>query len=176
MAFNYALDKLSGLEVEGLPSFQESNQIVFFRNDPKHVVTETYLQSSLKPDIVLARWNFFNRMRKTPNTPYWRSYKSDLCCKAMFRISWRNILSTLEVKRSSSKASEGGKRTSVDKLWIGGKFGGYTGDFDGLGRDFQVAGPSSGPSLSAPREIVREGYSNRRRTSIFHTHPALHSH
>ena len=40
-AFNYALDKLSRLDVPGLPPFQESLQTVFFRNDPNYIVAET---------------------------------------------------------------------------------------------------------------------------------------
>ena len=57
-AFNYALDKLSEIVVPGLPPFQESRQIVFLRTDPAHIASETYLQGSYKPDIVLLKWDF----------------------------------------------------------------------------------------------------------------------
>ena len=53
-AFNYALDRLSGITVSGLPEFQEERQIVFARSDPKRIETESYLQSSYEPDTILV--------------------------------------------------------------------------------------------------------------------------
>ena len=150
-AFNYALDELSRLEVPGLPQFQESRRIVFVRSGPNHTASKCYLQGSHEPDIVLIRWDVFKEQHKGIEISYPRSHDSDACCKPEFCVSWRNVLSTLEVRPGSSQAS------------------------GELGRNRQVAGPSesSSPALLV---MVREEYPNYHCTSVFPARPSSHTH
>ena len=144
-AFNYALDKLSELVVPGLPPFQESRQIVFHRTDPEHIVSETYLQGSYKPDIVLLKWDCFKTNLEYPKVPYSQSHESDLCCKSGFtkpHLSWRNVLSTLEVRLGSHRASDDDRKESGNKPRARENFVKYTGDFGELGADRQTTEPS----------------------------------
>ncbi|KAF9643780.1 hypothetical protein BDM02DRAFT_1319862 [Thelephora ganbajun] len=60
-AFNYALDRLSRFQVLGLPKFQEDRQIVLIRSNAKYIESESHLQGSYKPDVVLVKRNLFRR-------------------------------------------------------------------------------------------------------------------
>ena len=107
LACNYALDKLSEINVEGLPAFEPRKQIVFFRNHGRSVHSDHHNRKSLVgPDILLLQWDLLLK-RRDPNssdsnihsTPYSTSYSTDLCVeKSDLEFSWRNIRSTLEMK------------------------------------------------------------------------------
>ena len=58
-ALNCALDRLSKVNVDGLPEFKKERQVVFARSKTKCIETETYLQGSYKPDIILIKWSKF---------------------------------------------------------------------------------------------------------------------
>ena len=158
-AFNYALDELSRLEVPGLPHFQESHQIVFARNNQNHTASKCRLQGSHKPDIVLIRWVDFEKQRKGAEIPFSESHDSDVCCMPAFSISWRNVLSTLEVEPSASKLSEDSEEKPVDKPGAEGNCTRHIEDF---------GGPAS-------PEMIREGCLTCR-MYIFPIHLSLHSH
>jgi len=164
-AFNYALDRLSKFEVPGLPRFQKQRQIVFARSDPKCIESESYLQGSYKPDIVLVKWDVFKRAHRRPRAVYSDSYESRTCCESACdqpSLSWRNLLSTLEVKRggsrgagpSGNKQSKGKEKAKSVKLM-------YTGKFGELQRDLEAAGPSAGSSRPSLPSMVAEEYSTR---------------
>lgn len=56
LACNYALDKLSEIEVQGLPPFELANQIAFVRNSDQPMKPTTHWCSpQVKPDIVLLQ-------------------------------------------------------------------------------------------------------------------------
>jgi hypothetical protein len=74
---SYALDRLSGTTVSGLPEFQEERQTVFARSDAKRIGTESYLQGSYKLDIILVKWRRFKKIHERNHVPY-----SDVCCKS----------------------------------------------------------------------------------------------
>jgi hypothetical protein len=101
-AFNYALDRLSGFNVPGSPEFQEKRQIAFARSSTRCIKSESYLQGSYKLDIILVKWDTFKRAHGCHDAIYSKSYKSNICSESdcdQPSLSWRNILSTLEVKR-----------------------------------------------------------------------------
>jgi len=111
-ALNCALDRLSKVDVDGLPEFKKDRQIVFARSNTKCIETETYLQGSYKPDIILIKWRKFKTEYEYEDYSYLESYISDICCRPGRDeppLSWRNILSTVEVRRddSGSVGSEG---------------------------------------------------------------------
>ena len=142
-AFNYALDRLSKFDVPGLPEFQENRQIVFARSAAKCIGSESYLQGSYKPDIILVKWDMFKRVHGYSYVAYSMSYESDICCESgrdQPRLSWRNLLSTLEVKC-------GGKKSSKGKA--------YTKDFGDLEGDLGEVRPPKSPQ-PAPLKIVSE--------------------
>jgi len=145
-AFNYALGWLSKVNVEGLPMFEEKRQIVFIRRDSQAIETETYHQGSYKPDIILIKRSM--RCKFGPSKP---------------SLSWRNILSTVEVKRSDSGGKA--KARSVKSR--------YDADFMDLRGD-KVA-RSFKPPQSAPQKVVSEEYSTHHCMSIA-LHFSSHSH
>ena len=168
-ALNYALDRLSKFDVPGLPEFEEQRQIVFARSDAKCIATANYLQGSYKPDIILLKWDVFKGVHKCPRAAYSESYRSSICCKSGCdepELSWRNILSTVEVKRGDSGgAGKGGNTRSKGKAKEKSVKSMYTGDFWDLQGGLKVAG-SSKLSQSAPQKMVDEEYSTRLRVSI----------
>jgi len=159
-AFNYSLDRLSKVDVTGLPKFEEEHQIVFVPSDAKYIGTETYLQGSYKPDIILIKWNKFKAEygSKNKNQPYSESYRLPMRGKSgRSSLSWRNILSTVEVKRDDS-----GGAGSKDKAMERSVKPKYTGGFGDL-QDREVVGSSSSKlPQSAPQKMVDEEYSTRR--------------
>ena len=168
-AFNYVLDRLSKFDVPGLSEFQEKRQIVFARSDAKCIESEDYLQGSHKPDIILVKWDKFKSTYGYPKSAYAESYKRDTCCesdKVKPALSWRNILSTIEVKQGGfGGASTGGNRRSKGKARAKLVKSMYTGDFWDLEGDLGVAGSSKLPQ-SAPLKIVDEEFSTHSRMSI----------
>jgi hypothetical protein len=168
-AFNYALDRMSGFEVPGLPEFQEKRQIVFARSATRCIESESYLQGSYKPDIILVKWNTFKRVHERAGAAYSESYESDICCESgcdQPRLSWRNLLSTLEVKRGGpGGAGNSGKKPSKGKAkekLVGST---YTEDFGDLKGDLEPARPPK-PPQSAPLKMVDEENPTRPRMSI----------
>jgi len=104
-ALNCALDRLSKVDVDGLPEFKKERQVVFARSNTKRIETETYLQGSYEPDIILIKWSKFKTEYEYEDYPYPESYISDICCRPGRDeppLSWRNILSTVEVRRDDS--------------------------------------------------------------------------
>ena len=168
-AFNYALDRLSEFDVPGLPEFQEKHQIAFTRSDVKCISSESYLQGSYKPDIILLKWDMPKTAHSLSSAPYSESYQSYICCRTgcdqpMF--GWRNILLTVEVKRGGSggtgksrnkRSKSEAKEKSVKSM--------YTGDFWGLQEDLKATGASK-PPQSAPPKMVDEEYSTRSRMLV----------
>lgn len=148
-AFNYALDRLSRADVPGLPKFQEKHRIVFAWTEARCISSESYLQGLCKPDITLLNWNNLMVAHELPvNTPYWVSHKLDACCKSgkeQPTLKWRDVLSTVEVKRSGVAK---GKVKGIDSKV-------YTGNFSDFQGDFKVP-PSSEPWQPAPLGIVGE--------------------
>jgi len=168
-ASNYALDRLSELKVPGLPDFQEDRQITFARSDAKCIGSESYLQGSYKPDIVLVKWNLFKRVHQRAGAAYSESYESNMCCESGCEqpaLSWRNLLSTIEVKRGGpGDAGNSGKtqfKGKAKKKFIKPE---YTEDFGDLQGDLEAARPSE-PPKPAPLKMVDEGNPTRHRTSI----------
>ena len=153
-AFNYAFDRLSELDVPGLPKFEE-RQLVFARSDAKCIKSESYLQGSYKPDLILVKWDTFKRIHKLKNATYSDSYKSNICCKSGCdnpTLSWRSVLSTVEVKRGNSKSSGKGRDKKI-----------YTGSFQDIRGDLKE------PVSSEPRRVpnmVDEEYPVYPRTPI----------
>ena len=177
-AFNYALDKLSEIVVPGLPPFQESRQIVFLRTDSGHIASETYLQGSYKPDIVLLKWDFLKNNLEYPKVQYSQSHESGLCCKPGFTkpcLSWRDVLLTLEARPSPPRASSDHREEAGEKTRARGKFVKYTGGFDELG-GVRQATESSASSRSPPLETAREEYSTRSSAFIIVAYPFFCSH
>ena len=161
-AFNYALDRLSKVDVDGLPKFKKERQIVFARSDAKCIGTETYLQGSYKPDLILIKWSKFKTEYGYEGRPYSESYRLDMCCKSgrdKPPLGWCNILSTVEVKRGDSggAGSEGGAKARSVKPKYDGGFTNLQGD--------EVVG-SSKPQQSVPQKMVDEEYSTHRCMSI----------
>jgi len=168
-AFNYALDRLSKVSVGGLPKFKEERQIVFARSDTKCIGTETYLQGSYNPDIILIKWSKFKT--ECGYEPYSESYRSEICCKSWRNkppLSWRNILSTVEVKRGDAGgAGSGGKAKARS---VKSKYDAGFMDLRGDG-----VTESLKPPQSAPQEMVDEEYPMHRCMSIALLFPS-HSH
>ena len=81
-AFNYALDRLSKVDIDGLSEFMKERQIVFARSDTKYIGTETYLQGSYKQDIIPIKWSKFKAEYESEHHPYSESYRSEICCKS----------------------------------------------------------------------------------------------
>jgi len=77
-AFNYALDRLSKVDVDGLPEFKEERQIIFTCSDTKTIGPETYRQGLYKPDIILIKWSKFKTEYKPENDFYSESYILDI--------------------------------------------------------------------------------------------------
>jgi len=156
MAFNYALERLSSLEVPGLPKFREEDQIVFARSAMKCIKSESYLQGPYKPDIVLVKWNTFKRTHGCAGVTYSKSYESDICYKPgcdQPRLSWRNLLSTLEIKRGGAgnvgnKLPEGKAKGKLAQPM-------YSGDFLDIGGELKAMAQPR-PSQSAPLRMVNE--------------------
>jgi len=168
-ASNYVLDRLSGLKVPGLPDFQEDRQIAFARSDAKCIESGSYLQGSYKPDIVLVKWNLFKRAHQRAGAAYSESYESNVCCESGCEqptLSWRNLLSTVEVKRGGpGDAGNNGRTLSKGKAKKKTVKSEYTGDFLGLQGDLEAARLSE-PQKPAPLKMVDEGNTTRPRTSI----------
>ena len=135
-AFNYALDRLSKLKVQGLPEFQETRRIVFARSDAKCIKSENYLQGSYKPDIVLVKWDTFNSVYQSPGTA---------------NLRWCNVLSTIEVKRDKSGNKDKTKEKST-------KSTGTNGFWDLHGDSDSEAPRPSTPPQSVPPKMVNEEY------------------
>lgn len=109
-ALNLALDRLSEIKVHGLPDFEEKHQIVFVHTNARNVATEDYFQRQFKPDIALLQWKTFKKLEfediDGESPPFSETYSSDLCCKSgttQPKFNWRNLLSTLEVKRGGNE-------------------------------------------------------------------------
>jgi len=127
-ALNYGLERLSKINVEGLPKFED--HIVFVPSD-KGVRSERDLLGSLfKPDIVLMRlvaacdFRNIKLTRGTSVSQFISRIPSGTISKAapsvqvaksgpsennppqiapIYRISWKDILSAVEVKRDSRR-------------------------------------------------------------------------
>ena len=176
-AFSYALDQLSKFNVPGLPEFQEERQIVFARSDLKGILSKSYLRGSYKPDIIQVKWNVFRTACKFSIAAYQESYQSYICCKSgcdqpVFR--WRNILSTVEVKRGGSRGTDKNRnKRSKGKTKEKSVKSIYVGDFWGL-QDLEAPGSSKLPQ-SAPPKMVDEEYSTRSCMSVAFRRLSSHS-
>lgn len=169
-AFNYALDRLSKFDVPGLPKFQEDRQIVFARSDTTCINSETYLQGLYKPDIILIKWSMFKIVNDHPHKAYPESYESEICCKfgpKKSKLSWRNLLSTVEVKLGGSRAvARGGSKRSKGKAKE--KFPEYSGGFGDLRGDLGAPRPPK-PPQPPPQKMVSEEHVTRSCMSVvFH--------
>ena len=177
-AFNYALDKLSELDVPGLPKFQEGRRIVFAHSDAKFIKSNNHLQNSYKPDIILIKWDVFKIAHGSPSAAYSKSYQSDLCCKSNSEqpvFTWCNVLSTVEVKRSDSRGTgQSGNKGSKGKAKEKSVKWTYSDHFWKLSGDLKAPG-SSNPPQPAPEKIITEEYLTRSRMSVVFCLPS-HSH
>jgi len=168
-AFNYALDRLSTLQVPGLPGFQNKRQLVFAYSATKCIESESYLQGSYKPDIVLVKWNTFKKVHGRTTSGYSQSYESNICCKSgcdQPKLSWRNLLSTLEVKRGAPGGA-GNYEKKPPKGKAREKFVNttYTGGFWELKGDLGGEKPSK-VQQSTPLKMVDEENPTRTRTFV----------
>ena len=157
-ALNSALDQLSKIKVPGLPDFSKDRQIVFARSDARCIESESYLQGSYKPDIVLIRWETLKKMQGKPRASFSHSYTSDICCKSgcdQPKLNWRNLLSTVEVKRGSKPG--GANKRFLKKV--------YSSDFEDLGAEPTTAEPPTFRPFALPQR-AREVYPTRSRMSI----------
>ena len=158
-SFNYALDRLSSLKVPGLPEFREEGQIVFACSATKSIKPGSYLQGSFKPDIVLVKWSDLKKAHTcTDDVTYSRSWDSDVYCGSGCdepTFSWRNLLSTLEVKRGKAK----GERLPST----------YFGEFSDLGENLE---PVTQPGPPRPAQLKMVGEENPTRSRKF-TAPSL---
>ena len=168
-AFNYALDRLSAFQVPGLPGFQDKRQLVFARSATKCIESESYLQGSYKPDIILVKWNTFKRVHERATPAYSHSYESNICCESgcdQPKLSWRNLLSTLEVKRGApGGAGSHGKKPSKGKAREKIINSTYTRGFRVLKGDLEKE-KSPEAQQSASLKMVDEENPTRARTSI----------
>ena len=167
-AFNYAFDRLSAFQVPGLPEFQGKRQLVFARSATKCIESESYLQGSYKPDIILVKWNTFKGAHECKNAAYSQSYESNICCESgcdQPKLSWRNLLSTLEVKRGGlGGAGNHGKRSSKGKTKEQSVDSSYTAGFWDLKGDLEEK--LSRAPQSAPFNMVEEENPTRTRMPI----------
>jgi hypothetical protein len=141
-AFNYALDRLSRLDVPGLPEFQEERQIVFACATTVRVEPNPYLESPPNPDIVLVKWNTFKWVHGCGGAAYSESYESTMCCESGWyrpRLSWLDLLSTLEVKRGGPGDAGQSEKGRAKQKFVKPT---YTGDFGKSGGDLGVTTPS----------------------------------
>jgi len=153
-AFNCALDRLSRVDVDGLPEFKKERQIVFARSDTECIGTEAYLQGSYEPDIILIKWSKFKTEYEYEDRSYLESYISDICCKPSRDVpplSWRNILSTVEVEHGDS---EGKAKARSVKLPYNGGFTNLQGD--------EAVGSSKLPQSAPQKIMVDEEYPTHR--------------
>ena len=147
-ASNYALDRLSEFKVSGLPEFQETRRIVFACSDAKCIKSKNYLQGSYKPDIVLVKWDTFKSAYQSPGAADSESHRPDLV--------WRNVLLTVEVKRSKSGNKGEAKEKSTMSMDTNG-FWDLHGDSDS-----KAPRPSTLPQ-SVPPKMVNKEYPTRSR-------------
>ena len=152
-AFNYALDRLSELKVPGLPKFQETRRILFARSDAKCIKSESYLQGSYKPDIVLLKWDALKS-----------AYQSDSESRQP-DLRWYNVLSTVEVKRGKSGNKGKAKEKSTKSTDTNG--------FWDLRGDSEAPRPSTLPQ-SVPPKMVNEEYPTRPRMFLVFLFLSLH--
>ena len=98
-ACNYALDKLSKVQVDRLPPCSNDRQIVFVRNHDRSVGSDSHQRESLvRPDIVLLQWENFRKL--SGSSSYSESYEEEFCTSTLVsRMSWRQIRSTVEFKK-----------------------------------------------------------------------------
>ena len=143
-AFNYALDRLSELKVPGLPEFQETRRVVFARSDAKCIKSESYLQGSYKPDIVLLKWDVSKSAHQSDS----ESHRPDL--------RWYSVLSTVEVKRGENRNKGKAKEKSTKSTDTNG-FWDLRGDSD------SEASRLSTIPQSVPPKMVNEEYPTRLR-------------
>lgn len=150
-----------------MPKLQEARKVAFAHSDAKCIGSESYLQGSYKPDIILVKWNTFKNAHQRPRALFPDSYNSDICCESSCEqptLSWRNLLSTIEVKRGSlrgvgealGKRSSGKAKEKQLKVEYVGDFGNLEGDRERPSR----------PSQPAPPRMVDEEYSTRPSTCI----------
>ena len=118
----------------------------------------TFCNTSYKPDIILIKWSKFKTEYEYEDRSYLESYISDICCKSGRDeppLSWRNILSTVEVKHGDS---EGKAKVRSVKLSYNGGFTNLQGD--------EVVGSSKHPQSAPQKIIVDEEYPTHRCVSI----------
>ena len=141
-AFNYALDRLSRLDVPGLPEFQEERQIVFACATTVRVEPNPYLEGPPNPDIVLVKWDTFKRVHGCGDATYSESYESTMCCKSCWyrpRLSQLDLLSTLGVKRGGHGDAGQNEKGRVKQNFVKSM---YSGDFGKLGGDLEATTPA----------------------------------
>jgi hypothetical protein len=170
-AFNYALGRLSELDVPGLPQFEEKRQIVFACSDAKCIMSEDYLHGSYKPDIILVKWDVFKKTHKHTSAAYSESYESSICYKSgrdRPALGWHNILSTVEVKRGGSgRTGSSGNNRSKGKAKEQPPEPAYSKDFGGLQGDIEGPGPSKLPQSAAPKMVSEEYPTRSRMSAVF---------
>lgn len=121
LACNYALDRLSRVNIEGLPQCTPERRIVFVRNHDRSLKSNSHQREpQVKPDIVLLRWERFAKLVKgssTGNYSYSDSYSRDICTsRSNFNLSWRNIRSTVEMKVTGLPRHRDQKKTYATGL------------------------------------------------------------
>jgi len=142
---------------------QEKRRIVFARSDAKCIDSESYLQGSYKPDIILVKWDVFKRAHQCPRAAYSESYESHICCKSgkarWLQTSWHGWQESIQGQ---------GKRKfrQTDVHW--GVWG-----FQG---DLEAAGPSAEPPRPSLPKMVTEEYPTRSRSCLILLCLPSHSH
>jgi hypothetical protein len=96
-AMNYALELLSKIEVDGLPKFK--NHIAFVPCN-KGVQSDSGIAgSSFKPDIAIMSIQDAYNLYQLSGAPELSKFTSQLPAKPLSDLTWKAILSAVEIKR-----------------------------------------------------------------------------
>jgi hypothetical protein len=114
---NYALAKLSGVEVEGLPPFSEDRQLIFVRNHERPVRSYNHnRECRARPDIVLLQWQFFQELTERSSYSDWWDYEKVCASNLDLGLFWNHVRSTVEVQFIFTRSPKhSNRKTSFDK-------------------------------------------------------------
>jgi len=148
--------------------------MVFVCSATTCIRSESYLQGSYKPDVVLVKWDTFKRAHERPKATYPESYRSNICHESGCNqpsLSWRNLLSTLEVKhsrlRSAADFGSGPSKGKAKRKFVQSTYYGEFGDLVGLEG---VPSPGAPPPIP-PKMMREESLTHARKFAALHLSP-----